>query len=327
MTVCLLLLVIPVAAAGRSVYSVAEVQRLLDLGDSEAAIKLLDSRLRKQPTDAEALLLRSTAHLMTGNLELGRRDLEACVTFDPNTRQAWLNLAAFDLAQTDYDGALEAFTRAEALDPDAPDNSLNIGAVLLLRGDREQASERFRRYLSVNSDDANAFYLVATNYAIAGRGDLAVALLRRAIQIDEHTRLRARTDTNFSALVDDSGFQNLLTTDEYRPPPNAPSAQRSFDIPYTGRDSRVLAATLNALQIARLPVASGVEVTPLWTLVWSDVRIKIAANEKSGTDVLITADPGSFTPPEWSAKTDDLFRRIALQLHALRPKIDLERGQ
>ena len=319
-TIVILGLISTMALGKEPSFSPTHIQAMLDAGQTEEALKSLNRRLKKSPEDPDALFLRSTALIMEGNLAAGRRDLAACLEIDPSRRPAWLNRAALDLAEADYAAAVEAFVRAEALDPDAPDNSLNIGAALLFKGDREQASVRFQEYLQTNPDDAGAYYLVAANYAMASRPELAVPLLRRAVQLDERTRLRARTDANFAVLAGNSDFQELLTTDSYRPADGAHTAARSYDHPYTGRDSRVLEATLTALQRAGYPISSGVEVTPLWALIWSDVRIKIAANENAGTDVLLSADPSDFTSVRWKAKTNEIFRRITLELHSRLPR-------
>lgn len=297
-----------------------EIGALLDRGDFESAIPRLDKRLAQNPGDPEALYLRSTAYIMAGDFAAGRRDLERCLDADPERREAWLNLAALELAEEQYPQALEAFRRAEKLDPRAPDNSLNIGATLLLAGDRPAASERFRQYLQANSNDADAFLLVASNYAMAGLGDIAIPLLERAIELNERARLRARRDPNFAALISDSRFEALLDTDSFLPPDDSFQETRTFDVPFSGRDSRVLEATLSALQLAGDPISREIEVTPNWALIWSDVRIKIAAGENGTTLVTATAGPESFSPADWSARTYRLFLGITTQLHALRPE-------
>lgn len=303
-------------------FSAEAVQALLDSGDPEDAVEILDRRLRKRPSDPEALFLRSTAFLMSGDFAAGRRDLERSIELDPERRQAWLNRAALDVAEMKYTPALEAFMQAERLDPTATDNSLNIGAVLLLDGQREAAAGRFRRYLEANSENADAYFLVAANYAMTERKDLAVQLLERAIALDETARLRARTDANFAALADDPTYQQLLATDSYRLPAGALVASKRYDLRYTGRDSRVLEAALTALQLAAAPISRGIEVTPRWALIWSDVRIKVAAVGDTGTEVTVTAPPSAYSEQAWTAKTDELFRQIALQLHTRRaPKV------
>lgn len=317
-----LLIAIPVAAARAPEATLQHAQELLDSGRLDDALAQLDGLLKKDPRNAGGLFLRSTAHIMNGDLSAGRRDLEACLQADPANRQAWLNLAALELADEDYSGAVTAFERAEALDPQAPDNALNIGAALLLGGDRERASRRFKDYLSRHPEDPNAFYLVAANYAMASRPQLSVPLLAKAIQLDERIRLRARTDANFAALSADPTFQELLGTDSFRPVAGTFTASRTYDLPYAGRDSRVLDATLTALQRSGHPLGSGVEITPRWALVWSDMRIKIAAAEASRTTLTLYGEPTRFSESSWQDASDDLFRRIAFELSSRRPVRD-----
>jgi tetratricopeptide (TPR) repeat protein len=146
----------------------AAARELIEAGQPEAAAAFLDGWLQTNPKDAGALLQRSTARFMLGEMETGRRDLQRALELDPTLRQGWLNQAALDLADGDQAAALEAFLRAETLDPTASDNSLNIGAVLLLQGHLDEASRRFERYLAAHTGTAEASYLVATNYAMAG---------------------------------------------------------------------------------------------------------------------------------------------------------------
>jgi tetratricopeptide (TPR) repeat protein len=317
---CLVGLIFPPAPAPAQESSASIIQDLLNAGQTEEALNLLKRAIRKNPRDANLLLLRSTAHFMDGNVDAGRRDLERSLELDPQLRQAWLNRAALDLSEGNYEGALGAFRKAELLDPDADDNSLNIGAVLLFKGDTAEAAERFRQYLESNPRDAEAHYLVAANYAMADRGDLAVALLKKAIHLDEKMRLRARTDPNFATLTSLLDFREILATDSYQLPAGTLSASRSYDFPHTGRDSRVLEAVLSALQLARIPFDQRVEVTSAWALIWSDFRIKISALSDGRTQVQLTAPPRSYSREEWRSKSEDLFRLIDIQVHSRLPE-------
>jgi tetratricopeptide (TPR) repeat protein len=300
-------------ARQRAPFSPDQVQSLLDQGEVEAALEALDARLQDQPDDGDAMLLRSTAHLMLGNLAAGRRDLEASLALDRSQRQGWLNLGALNMAEGRYREAVEAFAAAEKLDPRAADNSLNIGAALLFNEEREAASLRFRRYLEANPKNAEAYYLVAVNYALAGRADLVMPLLRRAVDLDERIRLQIRTDASFAKLTGDTEFELLLDTDSYRMPADAVVVTRRFDAPFSGRTSPVLQAVLTALQLSGRPITGAVEVASSWALVWSDVRIRVAA-EGDGTSLTISSlDHTS------SAAIEDLFRRVSVELLSQRP--------
>lgn len=291
----------------------AAARELLESGQPEAAAALLDSWLQANPRDAGALLERSTARFMLGETETGRRDLERALELDPGLRQGWLNQAALDLADEDHAAALEALRRAEALDPSASDNSLNIGAALLLQGGLDEASQRFARYLAAHPGVSEASYLVATNYAMAGYVGLSLGHLRRAVGLDERSRLRARNDPNFAALADNGQFQQLLLTDGYTAPPGAHRAVRQFETPYQGAAGPLLGAVLDALQISGQPYDPRIEVTPDWALVWSEMRIKVRARQTGG-QVELSAPAERFTPQIWQQKSESLFRQIAVQL-------------
>ena len=315
LTLALLTALLAVAAPAAQTDGPAAARELIEAGQPEAAAAFLDSWLQSNPRDAEALLERSTARFMLNEMATGRRDLERALELDPTLRQGWLNRAALDLADGDQAAALEAFRRAEALDPSASDNSLNIGAVLLLQGELDEANRRFERYLSAHAGTAEASYLVASNYAMAGYVGLSLGHLQRAIGLEERSRLRARNDPNFSGLADSSQFQQLLLTDGYRPPPGAHRAVRRFEAAYDGTRGPLLGAVLDALQTSGQPYDAVIEVTPDWALVWSEMRIKVAALDGGG-QVELSAPAERFTPEQWRQKSEALLRQIAVQLLA-----------
>jgi tetratricopeptide (TPR) repeat protein len=274
---------------------------------------LLDERLR-QGEEPRALLLRSTARFLLGELEPGEQDLRRSLELDPAQRQGWLNLAALELASVHYDAAHQAFLRAEALDPKAPDNDVNLGAVLLFLGRLEEASARFERYLGAQPNSGDAYYLVATNYAAAGYAALALRHLTDAIRRDEKTRLRARTDPNFAQIAATPDYQRLLATDLFTPAPGSLQASELIEARYSDTDARVVNAVLDALGAMRVPFDRRVEVTPEWALVWADVRIKVLRQGTSQSILEVSAPPASFTPQAFQARVNTLFGQTRAML-------------
>ena len=303
----------PKATAAAS--SLARAQKLVDAGQAQEALPLLDQALREAPSDARALLLRSTARFMAGDLEGGRADLDRSLQLDPGLRQAWLNRAALDIADQRYEPALEALTRAEQLDPSAADNDLNIGAVLLLQSKLEPASGRFGRYLDRQPSSAEASYLVATNYAMAGYAALAVEHLKRAVALDERSRLKARTDPNFLSLGKHRQFQELLATDGYRPPAGSALASRAYGTRYDPESRKLLSAVIDAMLALGESFDARVEMTPGWALLWGAMRIKVTNGEDGSGLVELSAPPGRFTPETWAERTEKLFQKIAIELY------------
>lgn len=314
LTVMMLLSPPPTTAAEKHLEQLAQAHELVDAGDAEEAIKLLNKAVKAKPPLADAYLLRSTANFMVGDLQAGRSDLEEALSIDPTLRQAWLNRAALDLSESNYDAALEALTQARDLDPAALDNDLNFGVVLVLQGDLEPASQHFNTHIQRSGGTAEAYYVVASNYAMAGLAAPAIEHLKTAIQIDERMRLQARTDPNFQDLEENPRFQEVLLTDTFKPAPGSHHAVQSFDTPFGGPDGPLVSATLDALQFSGQPFDPRVEVTPDWALIWSEYRIKITSGADGRGQVQLTAPPNSFTPADWKRRSEDLFRQITVRL-------------
>ncbi|KAB2964972.1 MAG: tetratricopeptide repeat protein, partial [Thermoanaerobaculia bacterium] len=301
----------------------AAAQAALDAGRSDRALELVAQVLRKDPKNARALLLRSTAECLEGNLDRCRKDLDAALERDPELRQGWLNRSALAISDQRYDDALAALARAEALDPANPDNGLNQGAVLLLAGRLEPATEQFRRHLAAAGGGAEAWYLVATNYAFSGYAALAVEHLARAIELDERRRALARTDANFASLAGNRAFQQLMATDSFAPAPGAPQARRVLRTRYAGADSPVLTAVLNTVQLGGGTLDRLIEVTDTWAIVRSDFRIKLAALPDGTTAVELSAPPGAFAEIQWQSRTETFFTSLERELL----RLELARGR
>jgi tetratricopeptide (TPR) repeat protein len=300
-------------AGAQSADPLARAAELLDAARVTEAVALLDQRLADRE-DPRALLLRSTARFMLGEMEAGEADLRRALELDPSQRQGWLNLAALELASGRHDAAHQAFLRAEALDPRASDNDLNLGAVLLYLGRLEEASTRFERYLAAQAGSGAAYYLVATNYALAGYAALALHHLTDAIRHDEKTRLGARTDPNFAQIATSAEYQRLLATDLFVPAPGSLLARRAFSTPYSDSDPRIVNAIIDALGRLRVPFDRRVEVTPDWALVWADVRIKVRREGPERCVVEVSAPPASFTPQAFEKRVEALFRETEVAL-------------
>ena len=302
--------------------SVAAAQAALDRGQTEEALRLVEPVLRRDGKNARALLVRSTARCMEGDLDACRTDLDQALALDPALRQGWLNRSALAIAAKRYDDALAALAEAERLDPQAPDNALNQGAVQLLAGRLEPATAQFRRYLERNSGASDAWYLVATNYAFSGYAALAVQHLERAVALDERQRARARVDANFADLASHAGFQRLLATDAFQPPAGSATAARLYAVRWQGSSTRLLVAVLNALQLSGTPMDSRVEVADDWALLWADVRIKLVRASETETRLELTAAPGKYPGAAWEQRSQRLFSAVELELLKLERRKD-----
>lgn len=317
--------------------SLDAARRALDVGEPERALTLVAPLLADEPDDAEALLLRSTARFVLGDVEAGRIDLARTLELDPSLRQAWLNRAGLDIAEGRYEDALDALATAERLDPEAADNRINIGAVELLAGDVESATQSFVQYIEDarqrgdhGPELAEAYYLVATNYAASGYDDRAFESLRDAVAADERTRLRVRLDPNFQHFLSDTKVQQLLATDSHRVPSSHHRVSRAFPgAAYAGGEGRLLPAVLDALRAEGVRFDARVESTPRWALVWGDFRVKVvdapSQDGQGGQDapqgrVELSADPRTIDGAAFERRAVALFRAIEQTLVARTPR-------
>lgn len=324
---CFALLGVLLAPAARAQTAggdpLAAAQAALDRGRPEEALALVEPILKRDGKNARALLLRSTARCLEGDVERCRADLDKALALDPTLRQGWLNRSALAIADKRWDDALAALATAEQLDPAADDNGLNQGAVRLMKGELEPAVTQFGRYLERNAGDPNAWYLVATNFAFSGYAALAVEHLARAIALDERQRPRARVDANFADLASHRAFQQLLTTDNFTPAAGSLLAEKTLRTRLAGPDSPIVTATLNAVQLGNLPLLGSVEVTEDWVLFWTDFRIKLSREQGDATRVALVAPPGSFTPEQWTARTQAFFATLEKELL----RLELSKGR
>lgn len=290
-----------------------EAQARLDAERPQEALALVARAFGKRQPSGRGLLLRSTARFMLGETEPATEDLRRALERDPSLRQGWLNLAAVEMAVERYDAAYQALLRAEALAPEADDNDLNLGAVLLLRGETAEADARFERYLAAHPSDPEAFLQVAGNYALAGLSDAAIDRLTRAIALDERVRLRVRSDRRFD-YFHLPRFRRLMNTDSYAPPPDAHRLAAAFPVRYDRQDPKLIDAVTDALVDTGLRYLPTIEATDGWALIWGDLRLKLS-NQPDGNGVVELSAPAErFSAADWHRITQDLLRAIHRQL-------------
>ena len=286
----------------------AQVQVLIDAGQPGLALEMLSKIVRGKPTP-EQQMLRGTARLMLGEIKAGADDLEQSLARDPSLREGWVNLGGLEIAEGNYGAAEKAFRQAYKLAPNRSDSHLNLGAALMMKGEREEAQKLLQSYLALEGGSAEAYFLVATNYALGKVEHLAIESLKEAIRLDERMRLRARRDDRFLGLSS-LEYRVLLNTDEYRPPEGSHQAQAAFRKRYDQADGELLYAVLESLRALGLEYDPEVEAAARWAIVWGDFRIKLR-NQENGTGVVSLSAPRErYTPDEFRRLSERLFSEI-----------------
>jgi len=106
------------------------------------------------------------------------------------------NLGTAYFARKQYEQATDAYQRAFSLDPDVFERKSNYGTLLQDRNVEERA--KFHYYL-------------AKMYAKAGRNELALQYVRKALEEGFKDKQKLNDDPEFEALRDTPEFQELLT--------------------------------------------------------------------------------------------------------------------
>ncbi len=123
-------------------YYIGEVESAL--GNQQAALDAFNQAIVRSSAFAPAYLGRARASLaLNPQADIGA-DLQAALERDPALADAHIELAAYNLAHGDVDGALQSLDVAEQLNPQSPRVPMVRSQALLLKGDEVQALELAR---------------------------------------------------------------------------------------------------------------------------------------------------------------------------------------
>ena len=124
------------------------------------------------------------AYLSQGMYSAALAHLQAAAKFAPDDLEYQNQLGFVAYVEGDDEGALLAFERVLAGQPDHGDALFNMGMVLFGRGEHERAEECFRRSLQSNPHDAEAWNNRGVCLHQVQRGQEARSCFQQALQID-----------------------------------------------------------------------------------------------------------------------------------------------
>jgi tetratricopeptide (TPR) repeat protein len=165
------------------------------LGQLEAARKSYERAIKLDKQDADAINNVGTVFYAEKKYRTAIARYNKAIGISPNTASFWSNLGTAYYARGNFAEMMKAYTRAMQLDPDVFEVHGSIGTRML---DRSVA------------DRARYHYEIARMYANAGKNELAIQYLRKALEegFKEREKLQSK---EFSALRETQEFKDLMT--------------------------------------------------------------------------------------------------------------------
>jgi tetratricopeptide (TPR) repeat protein len=151
--------------------------------------------LRVDPKYPEAVNNLGTVYYANKSYRRAVNQYKKALRMNPQSASVWSNLALAYFARKDDAHAQEALRRALMLDPDVFENRGTHGVLLQERSVEEHA--KFHYYL-------------AQTYGKAGRNDLALQYIRKALEEGYKEKKKMLTDPAFASLRDLPEFKELM---------------------------------------------------------------------------------------------------------------------
>lgn len=173
-----------------------------ELLDFKTAMRCYRTSLRLNPGSAMVLNNLGSVYDSLGDHRQAEAMYRQALTFDPANANAVMNLGTNLMAQNKYREGREMYQRAAALDPDVFDG---IDATLTMTDMYPQQAA------AIN-------YYKARSFAHAGKTNLAIKYLRRAIDEGFADPVALARDSGFATLRESRAFQRLLDEENEQKP-------------------------------------------------------------------------------------------------------------
>jgi tetratricopeptide (TPR) repeat protein len=165
------------------------------LGQLENARKSYERAIKLDKEDADAINNVGTVFYAEKKYRTAIARYNKAIRISPGSAAYWSNLGTAYYSRGKFDEMTKAYTRAIQLDPDVFEVHGSVGTRML---DRSVA------------DRARYHYEIARMYAVAGKNELAIQYLRKALEegFKEKDKLQSK---EFSALRETKEYKDLMT--------------------------------------------------------------------------------------------------------------------
>lgn len=155
-------------------------EMLLRLGESRAAVQVLEEAVSRFGDQVELLLVLGVAYGPEGRIAESVRTLRRVVEIEPGRELGWVNLGASLEQLGALDEAREAFEKALELEPTLVFAHNRLGRLLMGAGETAAARKHLERALELDSASTDARYHLSRVLRAEGRLGEAEALFHEA---------------------------------------------------------------------------------------------------------------------------------------------------
>ncbi len=170
--------------------------QLLDL---DKARKFYERSVKLDPTYAEAINNLGTVFYARKSYRRAVSEYKKALRYKPNSASMLSNLGTAYFARKNYDLAFEIYQKALDLDPDVFEHRGTTGVLLQERSVEERA--KFH-------------YTLAKTYAKAGKNELALLYIRKALEEGFKEREKFAQESEFAGLREDPEFKKLMAAEQ-----------------------------------------------------------------------------------------------------------------
>jgi TolB-like protein/DNA-binding winged helix-turn-helix (wHTH) protein/tetratricopeptide (TPR) repeat protein len=150
----------------------------------DQARRAADRALALDPNLADGYSSRGMVRFnLDWDLEAADRDLQRAIALNPSASRAHQYRSAVLTAMGKFTEAVESASRARDLDPMSATESTTLGVRLYYAGRHAEAIDQFKRTLQTHPNFAVAVWGVAQAYREQGQAELALAEMRRAVEL------------------------------------------------------------------------------------------------------------------------------------------------
>jgi len=154
----------------------------LAMGRNKEVVRLLDPIAQQHPDDLGIAYMLGTALVRDKQVDRGQIEIDKILR-NGDSAEARLLLGTTKLNVNDFSGALEDLAKAVELNPKLPDVYSFYGLALMRKGDTQAGAEAFRKELAANPNDFNSNLELGALLRLDENYDEAVGYLHRALQV------------------------------------------------------------------------------------------------------------------------------------------------